>query len=194
LEGKQISFHRFVVDECLPTMQGSFERVHTQRILTFPVITSGDPLSSFLWRVNKSRSIALSWTNVSLLYRVPLNFSQRILTTFSGYFRDFTFVFPLEGKQISFHRFVMDDCLPTIPGSFERDTSLSVPTFSGYFRGFTFDFPLEGKQISFHRFVMDDCLPTIPGSFERETSLSVPTFSGSFSGCTFDFPLDGKMS
>jgi hypothetical protein len=29
-------------------------------------------LSSFLWRVNKSRSIALSWTNVSLLCRVPL--------------------------------------------------------------------------------------------------------------------------
>jgi hypothetical protein len=62
----------------------------------------------------------------------------------------------LEGKQISFHRFVVDECLPTIQGSFERVKTQRIhTTFSSYFRGLTFEFPLEGKQISFHRFVVD---------------------------------------
>jgi hypothetical protein len=72
----------------------------------------------------------------------------------------------LEGKQISFHRCVVDECLPTTQGFFERVKCLSItPTLSGSFSGFTFQVVKSPDQ---HREWLHDTLladPNPTGAF-----------------------------
>jgi hypothetical protein len=145
----------FVVEECLPTIQGSFERVK--------------PLS---------------------------------ITTLSGSFRGLTFELENEGspsyQEDWADRFVMDECLPTIQGSFERVKPLSITTLSGSFRGLTFELENEGspsyQEDGADRFVVDECLPIIQGFFVRVKTLIITTLSGSFRGLTFELETKGSPS